>query len=295
METLNRIEALIGGDVARLMRRHHTDLTEVRLRAGRAPQLVWTGGEALSGEAIEVDRLREIVAALMDYSIYARESELNQGYFTMNDGSRVGVCGRFARDADQWRLTEIGACCVRVARPVPGCADSLMGHISGPSGPQSTLILSRPGMGKTTLLRDIARQLSESGRRVGLADERHELAACRMGAPTLDVGPRTDVMDGCPRPLAISTMVRAMAPEVIAADEIGGPGDAEALADAARCGVVVMATAHAENIRAALNRPLLAEALQGGAFQIIVLLGNRPGEIREIRSTDGGGIAWKSA
>ena len=107
----------------------------------------------------------------MDYSYYARESELNQGFFTMNDGSRVGVCGRMACDGGEWRLTEIGSACVRVARPVPGCADALMEVVDGPRGLRSTLILSRPGMGKTTLLRDVARQLSESGRRVGLADE----------------------------------------------------------------------------------------------------------------------------
>ena len=295
METIRRLETLLGGDAARRISEHRQDLTEVRIRAGQSVQLIWIGGEVLCDAVIEGRRLREIAAALMDYSYYARENELDQGYFTMNDGSRVGVCGRFARDGERWRLTEIGACCVRVARSMPGCADPLLEHVAGPDGPRSALILSRPGMGKTTLLRDIARQLSLSGLSVGLADERHELAACRMGVPTLDVGPRTDVMDGCPRPLAITTMIRAMAPEVIVADEIGGVGDAEALSDAARCGVAVVASAHAESLDAALRRPVLREIIRGGAFKNVILLGDRPGVIREVVRMDGGGAAWKSA
>ncbi len=295
METLKRLAALLPEDAARLMEERAGGITEVRLRAGRPVQLVWVGGEALRGEPLSADGLRRIAAALMDYSYYARESELNQGFFTMNDGSRVGVCGRMACDGGEWRLTEIGSACVRVARPVPGCADALMEVVDGPRGLRSTLILSRPGMGKTTLLRDVARQLSESGRRVGLADERHELAACRMGAPTLDVGPRADVVDGGPKPRAIAALIRAMAPEAIVADEIGGLGDARALAEAARCGVAVVASAHAEDFDEALGRAALREALLGGTIRNVVLLGDRPGEIRQIRCLDGGGGAWKSA
>ncbi len=295
MGILDRLAALMPGDVAKEMRARWGELAEVRLRAGRPAQLLWTGGEALCGGAVDAERLRRITAAMMDYSLYARESELNQGYFTMDDGSRVGVCGRFARDKEGWRLTEIGSVCVRVARPVSGCADAVMEAVDGKGGLKSTLILSRPGMGKTTLLRDIARQLSGAGRRVGLVDERHEMAACMRGVPTLDVGPRTDVMDGCPKPLAITTLIRAMAPEVIVADEIGGEGDARALADAARCGVAVVASAHAGDIGQAMARPMLRAALLEGAFQTAVLLGSRPGSIREICPMGGGGAAWKYA
>ena len=295
MDTLDRLQALLSGDPAGQIDDHRSDLTEIRLRAGRPVQMVWKDGEALCGAPLGPERLRAIVAALMDYSYYAREGELNQGFFTMNDGSRVGVCGRIARNGEDWRLTEIGSICVRISRSVPGCADDLMAAVDGNRGLQSTLILSRPGMGKTTLLRDIARQLSEAGRRVSLADERHELAACRMGVPTLDVGPRTDVLDGCPRSLAIAMLIRAMAPDVIVTDEIGGEGDAKALADAARCGVAVAASAHAESVEAALARPPLRAAIHDGAFHNIVLLGERPGEIRQVLELDGGGAAWKFA
>lgn len=295
MDTAKRLASLLGGDAAELIGRHEGDLTEIRLRAGRPVQLAWPGGDALAGVALDARRLRQIVAALMDYSLYAREAELNRGFFTMEDGSRVGVCGRFAGDGGAWRLTGIGSACVRVARPVPGCADALLPLIDTPCGLRSTLLLSRPGMGKTTLLRDAARQLSLSGRRVGVADERHELAACLEGVPTLDVGSRTDVMDGCPRSQAIMTLIRTMAPEVIVADEIGGADDAEAIADAARCGVAVVASAHADSLEAALARPWLRAVMSGGAIRSVAILGDVPGAIREIRTLDGGGSAWKLA
>ena len=296
MDTLERLAALLPEGAARILKEHSRELTEVRLRANRPVQLVWVGGEALAGGLVDEKALSSAVAALMDYSYYAREAELSQGFFTMRDGCRVGVCGRFAGDGGGWRMTQIGSVCVRVAREISGCADALMGVIAGKAGPRSALLLSAPGMGKTTLLRDIARQLSEAGRRVAVADERHEIAACRMGAPTLDVGPRTDVMDGCPRAIAIPALIRSMAPEVIVADEIGGTGDAEALADAARCGVSVVASAHADSVEAAMRRPALRDALTGGAFRVLALLGDRPGRVREVRELDEGGeAAWRSA
>lgn len=295
MGTLDRLKALLSHDIFEQIDNHQSDLTEVRLRAGRPVQMVWTGGEALCGAPLGPEQLHAIVTALMDYSYYARESELNQGFFTLNDGSRVGVCGRIARNGADCRMTEISSICLRIARSVPGCADGIMPAVDGKRGLKSTLILSRPGLGKTTLLRDIARQLSEAGRRVSLADERHELAACRMGMPTLDVGPRTDVLDGCPRPLAIATLIRSMGPDVIVTDEIGGEGDAKALADAARCGVAVAASAHADSVEAALARSMLRAAIREGAFHNIVLLGRRPGEIRQVLELDGGGGTWKSA
>ncbi len=295
MGTLDRLKALLSHDIFEQIDNHQSDLTEVRLRAGRPVQMVWIGGEALCGAPLDPEQLHAIVTALMDYSYYARESELNQGFFTLNDGSRVGVCGRIARNGADCRMTEISSICLRIARSVPGCADGIMPAVDGKRGLKSTLILSRPGLGKTTLLRDIARQLSEAGRRVSLADERHELAACRMGMPTLDVGPRTDVLDGCPRPLAIATLIRSMGPDVIVTDEIGGEGDAKALADAARCGVAVAASAHADSVEAALARSMLRAAIREGAFHNIVLLGRRPGEIRQVLELDGGGGTWKSA
>lgn len=294
MDTLERLSKLLPDSVAGGLATAPAEITEVRLRANRPAQIVRQGGEALVGEAIAPDPLRQIVSALMDHSFYARELELREGFFTMEDGSRVGVCGRFAGGAAEARLTNIGSACVRIARAHPGCADALVRQIRTESGLKSTLILSPPGYGKTTLLRDAARQLSEAGFRVGIADERHELAACHLGVPALDIGPRSDVVDGCAKPQAIRWMIRAMAPDVVIADEIGSEADAEALADAARCGVAVIASAHAEGQGAALKRPWVRSVLDGGAIGAIAVLGGRPGRIQSLRIM-GEASAWKPA
>lgn len=290
MAVLDRLAALLPPGAARLLSRVEA-VTEVRLRAGRPVQVVGMAGEALSEENLDAEALHNILAALMEHSVYARQGELDQGFFTLGDGSRVGVCGRVFMEKGKPRLAEIGSACVRVARAVQGCADGLMDELTGPAGPRSALVLSQPGLGKTTLLRDIARQLSNRGYSVAVADERHELAACHLGVPTLDVGPRTDVTDGCPKAQAILRMLRAMAPRVIVADEIGGAADARALMEAARCGVPVIASAHADGLDSARARADLGGILASGILERAVLLGPRPGAVRGVWKRGGEGEA----
>lgn len=286
MTVLERLSRLLSEEAARRLAEDAGALTQVRLRAERPVQLVRGSADELAGGPIDAETLARVASALLEHSVYAREPELAEGFFTLEDGSRVGVCGRRYRSGGVQRLGEIGSVCVRVARPVPGCADGLMGAICEGGRPRSTLLVSPPGLGKTTMLRDIARQLSLRGFCVAIADERHELAACRHGVPTMDVGPRTDVMDGCPRPRAIRQLVRAMAPDVIVADEIGGKGDARALADAARCGVAVIASAHGESLECAVLRPALRAILDGGAIRLVALLEGRPGSVAALRRVD---------
>ena len=299
MGAVDRLKALLPPDAAATLAAHGAETTQVRLRAGRPVQICLDrGGEALSREPLEREMLGRILAALMEYSVYARQEELDRGFFTLDDGSRVGVCGRMVGDGTRFRMDGIGSACLRVARPVTGCADGLLGYIAPSDGAlRSTLLLSPPGLGKTTMLRDIARQLSDGGLCVGIADERHELAACHMGVPALDVGLRTDVMDGCPRRMAITGMLRAMSPRVIVADEIGGEEDARALADAVRCGTAIMASAHAGSLEEALSRPDLRSVLAAGIVDLVALLGTRPGLVRGVwRRTDGEGVAaWRCA
>lgn len=298
MSVLERLSRLLPEEAARRLAEDAAELTQVRLRAGQPTQLVRGSADELAGGPVDAEALVRIASALLEHSLYAREAELAEGFFTLEDGSRVGVCGRRYRSGGVERLGEIGSVCVRVARPVPGCADALMGAICEGDILRSTLLVSPPGLGKTTLLRDIARQLSLRGFCVGVADERHELAACRHGVPTLDVGPRTDVMDGCPRPRAIRQLVRAMAPDVIVADEIGGKGDARALADAARCGVAVVASAHGGSLESAALRPALRAILDSGSIQRVALLGGKPGNVVAVRRVEWSGregAAWSFA
>ena len=287
MTTLDRLLPMLPEDAARAARGCAGELREIRLRAGRSVQLVCGGGDLLASAIVDAARLRRIAAALMDYSVYAREDELSQGFFTLPDGCRVGVCGRLVGDGDRLRLSAIGSICVRIARAVTGCADALVRKMIDGEALRSALILSPPGLGKTTMLRDAARQLSDGGYCVGIADERHEIAACCQGVPSMDVGARSDVIDGCLRSEAVRWLVRSMAPQLIAVDEIGGKEDAEAIADAARCGVAILATAHGASLSDIAARDCLEDLLGGGLVRVVVLLGGRPGQIRRIVELDG--------
>ncbi|MDD4075998.1 MAG: stage III sporulation protein AA, partial [Eubacteriales bacterium] len=149
--------------------------------------------------------------------------------------------------------------------------------------PVSALLLSAPGVGKTTMLRDIARQLSDGtharAHKVAIADERGEIAGCYLGTPRLDVGQRTDVMDGYPKARAVSMLIRSMSPAVIITDEIGGCEDAAALRDASRSGVAVVASAHADGYAAATAQPELHALLEKGLFTRVVELYRLNGKV----------------
>lgn len=290
MRTLDRLRAMLPQDATALMAAHEDALTEIRLRAGYPAQLRCLDGSAMASTPLRAAEITSIAASLLDYSVYAHEAELGQGYFTMPDGCRVGVCGRMTCiEGRAMDAAAIASMCVRLGREIRGSADGLYRHVAkSDGGVRSLLLLSPPGLGKTTLLRDLARQLSEAGRCVAIADERHELAACVQGVPTMDVGPCTDVLDGAPKARAMRYLLRAMAPQVIVTDEIGSVEDARAIAEVSRCGVAVVASAHADGLDAACRRAGLREAVRGGCFDLAAVLGNTPGELQSVYALKSG-------
>ena len=282
MAAVDRLADCIGGETGELLRREAVSVAELRLRCGQRTRLCRMDGTELSGPVLDAESLQKIMRRLCGDSLYAFEEELKQGYFTVQSGLRVGVCGRIGmRSGAIQSISEISSLCIRIPREVKGCGDALAKLLFS-GGPSSALILSPPGMGKTTLLRELIRIASNSGWNVAVADERCELAACWEGVPQMDVGPRTDVMDNCPKAQALPMLIRACAPQLVAADEIGDAADAAALLDARRCGVAVFATAHAGSFADAMRRESLARMLREGAFDRMVLLGSPPGRIRGI-------------
>ena len=176
-------------------------------------------------------------------------------------------------------MAEVSGFNIRIAREWKGCADGILSQVEASEG---TLIVSPPGLGKTTLLRDIARLLSQRGARVCVIDERGEIAACIDGVPTLDVGPRTDVFSMCPKKTAIMIAVRALSPDVVVTDELGAPGDHEAVLEASRCGVRVVASAHGASLDPASLMAGVSRIIREGAFSLGVLLGPKPGEVARV-------------
>lgn len=279
MQAMEMIRRCLGGDILAAAAESQAEISEIRLRANRPAQLRMSDGTCAEGILITEARLRKIFAALTMDSLYAVEDQLSQCYFTLRSGVRVGVCGRLKRSAGgKDLLSDIGSLCIRIPGEFPGCADRLWRA----AGFNNILILSPPGMGKTTLVRDYARMVSNSGRNVAIADERREIAACWQGIPQLDVGRCSDVIDDAPKHSAIPLLLRSCAPEMIVADEIALPEEADALREAAKCGVKIAATAHAASLEDALSRRAVGPLLREEIFAFVCLLGGKPGNIAGI-------------
>lgn len=270
-------------------------LQEIRLRAekpvvvllrGRewfvTPQGEWTGdvGRARYASAEEV---RTLLQHICEYSPYAYEEELRRGYLTLSGGHRVGIVGQVVMDGPAVRtIKNVAALNIRIAHQIKGVADAVMPYIYHQGMLKNTLIISPPGCGKTTLLRDIVRQVSNGnayagGMTVGVVDERSELAGCYMGVPQNDIGIRTDVLDGCSKELGMLMMLRSMSPKVIAIDELGSEAEFKALQVASACGCSVIATAHGMDRADVEVRFSFEKGSLNGLFGLLILLGRKNG------------------
>jgi stage III sporulation protein AA len=252
-------------------------LEELRLRAGQAATAVVRGREqALSanGSAIRIqpEQLEGIVSAACRQSIYAVTEAIAQGYLTLPGGHRIGLAGMLVADAAQvTTIRSFSSLNVRIAREVMGCADALVAVER--EKPGSLLLIGPPGCGKTTVLRDLIRQLSDKLEfRLGVADVRGELAAVQNGVPQLAIGRHTDVMTGGELPFALIRLLRTMNPQFLAVDEITAEADLAALRQASYCGVSLLATVHADSKEELMAKPLYAELLRQRLFLYLVTI-----------------------
>ena len=264
-------------DVETLLENQGTRVEELRLRAGTVASWVTAGREALvpcrgSPHCVTPHDLEEIIRRASDFSAYAVQDQLRAGFLTLRGGHRLGVCGTaVSRGTEIQTIREYQALNLRLAGERPGCAAELFKSLR--CSPGSILILGPPRAGKTTVLRDLVRLLSDrGGQRIGLLDERGEIAACRDGVPQLCVGNRTDVLSGCPKQLGIELMLRSMSPDWIAVDEITALEDAESLSRTVCCGVRFIATAHGDGPADLQRRPVYRRLLELGAFERLAVM-----------------------
>lgn len=269
---------------------------EIRLRIGKPVIVIYQNKERLLPSGVEEKYLvtKEDVRETMDYvshySLYAYEQEMRQGFITIEGGHRVGVMGKVILENSVVKnMQYISSVNVRVAHEVIGCADRVMRYITKNMEVCHTLIISPPRCGKTTLIRDIVRQISDGnqyvkGSTVGVIDERSELGGCYQGIAQNHLGMRTDVLDCCPKAEGMIMMIRSMSPQVIAVDEIGTFEDIHAIEYAMQCGCKMIASVHAMDMEEAKEKPVLGELIRKRRFERYIELGNsrHPGEIRNI-------------
>ena len=250
---------------------------EFRLRAGRCMSVLLPAGERSLEIIVTVEELETLCDIAAEFSRYASIETLRQGFLPVRGGFRVGLFGAAVmKDGQVTNLKQISSAVIRISREQKGIGAAVVPRLFRGEHFASTLLLSPPGGGKTTLLRDLVRLMSRGEQvppqRIALIDERDEIAVMYRGQPQMDVGPRTDILNGCPKAVAIPMVLRAMNPQIIALDEITVQEDIQAIAQAAGCGVGLLATIHAGSVEELQAKPLYRALLEGRVFRQAVLI-----------------------
>lgn len=230
-----------------------------------------------------------VLQKLTQFSMYAFKDEIGEGFVTLPGGHRAGICGKVIYQEDGKRvIRDITSLNIRIAHQIIGCADNFYPCLEENGHFLSTLIISPPGCGKTTLLRELIRVISsgfmvENGQNVGVVDERSEIGNYTKDHSGFDLGPKTDLLDHCKKSDGMLFLLRTMSPEVIAADEIGDQKDIEAIKFIRFCGCSLLLTIHGNNLKDLLYRPYIGEYLKEHPFQRYIEIENNTGSHRQVR------------
>ena len=284
-------------------------LQEIRLRMNAPLLIIYANQESFITEDAKIsdnprkaiiitkNEIKETMEYISNYSLYAFEDEIRQGFITINGGHRIGIAGKTIMEDDVIKgMKHISFINIRLAHQVKGCANPVLPYLFNEqaSGIFHTLIISPQRCGKTTLLRDIIRQLSDGsshhpGMSIGVVDERSEIGACYMGAPQNELGMRTDILDCCPKAKGMMMLIRSMSPQIIAVDEIGSKEDMDAIDYVIGCGCKLIATVHGSSIEDIKNKPILGELVKKQLFERYIILSNIKGvgHLEEIYDTEG--------
>ncbi len=269
-------------------------IQEIRLRVNRPVTIFSEGmeyyisgdgqvtGKQKNGMRIGEKDMEDIVNHICHSSLYAYEEEIRRGYITIKGGHRVGISGQVVLSTNHEIRTikNISFINIRIAHEVIGVGHDFLPYLYEKGRVHNTLIISPPGFGKTTLLRDIIRNISDGnsfakGKNCVVIDERSELAGSYNGIPQLDVGERTDVMDSCPKAIGMMMAIRSMAPQVMAVDELGTTEDIQALFSVIRSGCSILATMHGDSLSSLCNKNFLREVMDEKVFSRYIVIKNR--------------------
>lgn len=269
-------------------------MQEIRLRVGQPVTILMDNQEwflsrngGLTQQAGEAaysheKELEAVLAHVCHYSLYAFADEIRQGFMTIPGGHRIGLSGQvILENRNEIRnIKYIRYLNIRIAHEVRGVSDRALPYLYQGNEVLNTLIISPPGCGKTTMLRDLVRNFSNGsiygrGRNVGLVDERSEIAGSFLGVPQNDIGMRTDVMDSCPKQEGMMMLIRSMAPDILAVDELGNLGDVEAMRQAIPCGCRMLATIHGTSLEEVSCKSYMQDVMREAVFDRYLLLGKK--------------------
>ena len=284
-EILNYLPSHLKAILEKTAERVGDDLLEIRIRCGLPLIIVNSSGcfavmedgsvsPAVGGAYMVCEGdLRQIFHAICENSVYAYTDDIKQGFITVKGGHRIGFSGRTVTDGSRIEtFREISSMNIRIAREVIGAANYIIDKVMNPAGIVNTLIVSPPMQGKTTVLRDLARQISDKGIKTALIDDRGELAALFKGVPQNDIGVQTDVIENAPKAQGALMMLRTMSPQLLVTDEISTFEDAQALLQCFGTGVSVIASAHGNSAQEVMCRENLKPILGGIGFRQIIVL-----------------------
>lgn len=249
-------------------KQEHAVLQELRLRVGKPVQMIRAKGEITLSDPVNDGDLRFVINTASRYSPWAAAS-MARGCLTAPGGHRIGLCGEAViKDSEITGFRNVTSLCVRVARDFPGISSKLLG-LKG-----NILILGPPGCGKTTVLRDLIRQISnQNGESVAVVDERGELFPIVCQMPCFEPGVHTDILTGYSKAEGVEMAIRTMGPTCVAVDEVTSDRDSEALLQAGWCGVRVLATAHGGSLKDLCARPIYQKLVKTGLFDWLVVMG----------------------
>lgn len=269
-------------DIKQILSKYNFDgLEEIKIRNNNPIILKYHNGENVLDNVANTESILQTLSIMCDNSIYSFQNQICNGFITLNGGHRVGICGNVVFQNEQVvNINYISSLNFRVARQVKGCSNEVAKNVIRDSNNiYNTLIVSPPGCGKTTILRDLIRQLSNGideynflGQTIGVADERGELSAMYKGIPQNDLGIRTDILENIPKSIGMKMIIRSMNPKILCTDEIGSNQDVEAINYAVCCGINLIFTAHGQEFNDLLNNPSLKELIYKYCFDKIIFL-----------------------
>lgn len=264
-------------------RTSYQSIEEVRIRANKPLIIKLNNTEHIFEYIVTTEDILETLEKVCENSVYTYQNQICNGFITLKGGHRVGITGNAVIENNKViNINYISGLNFRIAKQIKDCSNTILNYVLnyGMNSVYNTLIVSPPGQGKTTILRDLTRKISTgfanfNGLNVGVVDERGEIAAMYKGIPQNDIGIRTDVLDNVPKAIGMKLLIRSMSPKVIIADEIGGEDDVEIINYAVCSGIKGIFTAHGNSMEDLRFNPTIKKLFEINIFERVIFLENK--------------------